>query len=85
MLKSYNVACAHCYSYSWLFLQLIICDTEYIWTCDVVSSSGIELHKRAGINNAVGIAEEPIVYTKLSDAVNKKLMRDWDTVDARPE
>lgn len=47
--------------------------------CDSVYSSGIEQHKRADINNAVGRAEEPIVYTKLADAVNKKLMSDWDT------
>lgn len=53
--------------------------------CDSVYSSGTELHKRADINDAVGIAEEPIVYTKLADAVNKKLKRDWDNVEARPE
>ncbi|KAK2920193.1 hypothetical protein Q8A73_002397 [Channa argus] len=40
---------------------------------------GIEQHKRADINNAVGITEKPIVYTKLADAVNKKLKSDWDT------
>lgn len=48
-------------------------------------SSGVEQHKRAHINDAVGIVEEPIVYTKLADAVNKKLKRDWDNVEARPE
>lgn len=53
--------------------------------CDSVYSGGIEQHKRADINDAVGIAEEPIVYTKLADAVNKKLKRDWDSVEARPE
>lgn len=53
--------------------------------CDSVYSSGIEQHKRADINDAVGIAEEPIVYTKLADAVNKKLKRDKDNVEARPE
>lgn len=36
-------------------------------------------------NNAVGIAEEPIVYIKLANAVNKKLKKDWDKVKARPE
>lgn len=53
--------------------------------CDSVYSSGTERHKRADINNAVGIAEEPIVYIKLADAVNKKLKKDWDKVEARPE
>ncbi|CAK6954811.1 uncharacterized protein LOC120046944 isoform X2 [Scomber scombrus] len=46
---------------------------------------GIEQHKRADINDAVGIFEEPIVYTELADAVNKELKRDWDTVEARQE
>lgn len=45
----------------------------------------MEQYKRADINNAVGIAEEPIVYTKLADAVNKKLKRDWDAVETWPE
>lgn len=53
--------------------------------CDSVYSSGIEQHKRADINDAVGIFEEPIVYTKLADAVNKELKRDWDTVEAQQE
>lgn len=53
--------------------------------CDSVGSRGTELHKRADINDAVGIAEEPIVYTKLAEAVNKQLKRDWDAAEARPE
>lgn len=41
--------------------------------------------KGASVNDAVGIAEEPIVYTKLTEAVNKELKRDWDMVETRPE
>ena len=37
--------------------------------------------KRADINDAVGIAEEPIVYTKPADVVNKQLKRDWDAAE----
>lgn len=51
--------------------------------CDSAGSRGTELHKRADINDADGIAEEPIVYTKLSEAVNKQLKRDWDAAQAR--
>lgn len=53
--------------------------------CDSVYSGGIEQHKREDVNDAVGVAEEPIVYTEPPDAVNKKLRRDWDTAEARPE
>lgn len=50
----------------------------HAWCC----FAGREQPKRADINNAAGIAEEPIVYRKLTDAVNKKLKRDWDKVEA---
>lgn len=79
MLKSYIVTKAHYYSYPGLFLQLIIYVPKSFCTCDSVYSSGIEQHKRADINSAAVIAEKPIVYTKLADAVNKKLRSDWDT------
>lgn len=42
-------------------------------------------HKRAHINDVAGISEEPVVYTKLADAVNKKLNRDWDFVEGLPK
>lgn len=60
------------------FFWLIICVRKHFF-CESVYSGGIEQHKRADITDAVGIAEKPIVYTKLADAVNKKLKRDWDT------
>lgn len=53
--------------------------------CASVGSRGTEPHKRADINDAAGIAEEPIVYTKLAEAVNKQLKRDWDAAETRPE
>lgn len=46
--------------------------------CDSVYSGGTEQHKGADINRAVGVDEEPIVYTKLAGAVNKELKSDWD-------
>lgn len=75
---------AHYYSYPGLFRRLIICIGNiilHVWFC----FAGSEQPKRADINNAVGIAEEPIVYRKLTDAVNKKLKRDWDKVEAQSE
>ncbi|XP_071257948.1 polyamine-modulated factor 1-binding protein 1-like isoform X3 [Salvelinus alpinus] len=53
--------------------------------CEPVYPSGLKRHKRAQINDASGIAEEPVVYTKLADAVNKKLNRDWDIVEGLPK
>ncbi|XP_038848433.1 uncharacterized protein LOC120046944 isoform X2 [Salvelinus namaycush] len=53
--------------------------------CEPVYPGGLKRHKRAQINDASGIAEEPVVYTKLADAVNKKLNRDWDIVEGLPK
>lgn len=75
---------AHYYSYPRLFRRLIICVGNiilHVWFC----FAGSEQPKRPDINNAAEIAEEPIVYRKLTDAVNKKLKRDWDKVEAQPE
>lgn len=74
----------HYYSYPRLFRRVIICIGNIILNA-WFWFAGSEQPKRADINNAVGIVEEPIVYRKLTDAVNKKLKRDWDKVEAQPE
>lgn len=70
-----------------LFILGIIFTANYLsekifCTRDCVYSGEIEQHKRADINDAVGIAEEPI---KLANVVNKTLKRDWDIVESQTE